>query len=56
MVAAPRALAGGGGNLDQVSVEINQEMGPAEVRYQAEGAAEPLCEHYFCFRGPVSKE
>jgi hypothetical protein len=37
-----RALAGRGRDLDQISVAINQETGPAEVRCQSEGAVEPL--------------
>jgi hypothetical protein len=31
-----------GRDLDQISVAINQETGPAEMRCQLEGAVEPL--------------
>ena len=46
MAATTRALACRGGYLDQVSVAIDQEMGPAEERCcQADGVAEPQNEH-----------
>jgi hypothetical protein len=48
-VAATRALAGRDRHFDQVSVAIDQEMGPAEMRYQPKGAAGPLGEHAFGF-------
>jgi hypothetical protein len=44
VAATTRAFAGRGRDLDQISVAINQETGPAEMRCQLEGAAEPLGE------------
>jgi hypothetical protein len=54
--ATTSVLAGRGRDLDQISKAINQETGPAEVRYQSEGAVEPLGEHGFGFRRLVGKE
>jgi hypothetical protein len=42
--------------LDHISVAIDQETGPAEMRCQPEGAVEPLGEHAFGFRKLVGKE
>jgi hypothetical protein len=56
VAATTRALAGRGRDLDQISVAINQETGPAEMRCQPEGAVEPLGEHAFGFRRLVSEE
>ena len=56
MAATTRVLAGRGRDLDQISVAINQETGPAEMRCQPEGAVEPLGEHAFGFRRLVSEE
>jgi hypothetical protein len=47
VAATTRVLAGRGGDLDQISVAINQECeetGPAEMHCQPEGAVEPLGE------------
>jgi hypothetical protein len=41
MVAAIRAMAGGRSEIDRVSVAIDQETGPAEMCFQAEGAIKP---------------
>jgi hypothetical protein len=49
VAATTRALAGRGRDLDQISVAIDQETGPAEMRCQPEGAVEPLGEHAFGF-------
>jgi hypothetical protein len=38
VAATTRVLADRGRNLDQISVAINQETGPAETRCQPEGA------------------
>jgi hypothetical protein len=56
VAATTRVLAGRSRDLDQISVAINEETGPAEVRCQPEGAVEPLGEHAFGFRRFVSKE
>jgi hypothetical protein len=56
VAATTRALAGRGKNLDQISVAIDHETGPAEVRCQPEGAAEPLGGHAFGFQRLVGKE
>ena len=56
VAATTRVLAGRGRDLDQISVAINQETGPAEMRCQPEGAVEPLGEHAFGFRRLVSEE
>ena len=56
MVVATRALAGMGADLDQISVAIDQETGPAEVRCQPKGAVEPLSGHAFGFRRLPDKE
>jgi hypothetical protein len=56
LAATTRVLAGRGRDLDQISVAINQETGPAEMRCQPKGAAEPLGEHAFGFRRVVSEE
>jgi hypothetical protein len=50
VAATTRALAGRGRDLDQISVAINQETGPAKMRCQLEGAVEPLDGHVFGFR------
>jgi hypothetical protein len=42
VAATTRVLAGRGRDHDQISVAINQETGPAEMRCQPEGAVEPL--------------
>jgi hypothetical protein len=42
MAATTRVLAGRSRDLDQISVAINQETGPAEMRCQPEGAVECL--------------
>jgi hypothetical protein len=47
VAATTRLLAGRGRDLDKISVAINQETGPAEMRCQPEGAVEPLGEHAF---------
>jgi hypothetical protein len=47
VAATTRVLAGRGRDLGHISVAINQEMGPAEMRCQPEGAAEPLGEQAF---------
>jgi hypothetical protein len=56
VAATTRVLAGRGRDLDQISVAINQETGPAEMRIQPEGAIEPLGVHAFGFRRLISKE
>jgi hypothetical protein len=56
VVAATRALAGRGRDLDQISVAIDQETGPAEMCCQPEGAAGPLGEHAFGCQRLVSKD
>ena len=56
MAATTRILAGRGRDLNQISVAINQETGPAEMRRQPEGAVEPLGDHAFGFRRLVSEE
>jgi hypothetical protein len=56
VAATTRVLAGRGRDLDQISVAINQETGPTEMRCQPEGALEPLGEHAFGFRRLFSKE
>ena len=55
VAATTRALAGRGRDLDQISVAIKQETGPAEMRCQPEGAVEPLGEHAFGFRRLVNR-
>jgi hypothetical protein len=49
-VAATRVLAGRGGNLGQISVATDQEMGPAELRCQAEEALELPGERALAFQ------
>jgi hypothetical protein len=56
VAATTRVLEGRGRDLDQISVAINQETGPAEMGCQPEGAVEPLGEHAFGFRRLVSEE
>jgi hypothetical protein len=56
VAATTRVLAVRGRDLDQMSVAINQEVGPSEMRCQPEGAVEPLGEHAFGFRSLVGKE
>jgi hypothetical protein len=56
VAATTRVPAGRSRDLDQISVAINQETGPAEMRCQPEGAVEPLSEHAFGFRRLVSEE
>jgi hypothetical protein len=56
VAATTRALAGRGRDLDKISVAINHETGPAEMRCQPEGAVEQLGEHAFGFRRLVSEE
>ena len=41
-------LAGRGGNLDQVSVAVDQEACPAEVCCEAQGAVQLLGEQGLC--------
>ena len=56
VVATTRALAGRGRDLGQISVAIDQEAGPAEMRCQPKRAVEPLGEHSFGFRRLAGKE
>jgi hypothetical protein len=42
-------------DLDQISVAIDQETGPAEMRCQSEGAVELLGEYAFGFRRLVGQ-
>ena len=45
VAATTRALASRGRDLDHISLAIDQEAGPAEIRCRPEGAVEPLGEH-----------
>ena len=56
VAATTRAFAGKGSDLDQISVAIDQEAGPAKMRCQPERTVEPLGEHAFGFRRPVGKK
>jgi hypothetical protein len=56
VAATIRVLAGSGRDLDQISVTIIQDTGPAEMRCQPEGAIEPLGENAFGFRRLVGKD
>jgi hypothetical protein len=56
VAATTRVLAGRGRDLDQISVAINKETGPAEMCRQPEGAVEPLDEHAFGFQRLASEE
>ena len=47
MKATTRVLTGRGRDLYQISVAIDQETGPAEMRCQPEGAIEPPVGHAF---------
>jgi hypothetical protein len=48
VAATTRVLAGRGRDLNQISVAINQETGPAEMRCQPEGASFFLIGHFEC--------
>jgi len=56
VAAATRALAGRERDLDQISVAIDKETGPAEMRCQPKGAVELLGEHAFGFQRLFGKE
>ena len=56
VAATARVLAGRGRDLDQSSVAIDQEAGPAEMRCQPERTAGPLDGHVFGFRRLVGRE
>jgi len=45
VVVAIWALAGGDGDLDEVSIAICRKTGSAKIRRQAKRAARPLGEH-----------
>jgi hypothetical protein len=49
VAATTRVFTGKGRDLDQISVAIDQETGPVEMRCQPKGAVEPLGEHAFGF-------